>query len=65
MENEILKFLACLKYRKSLERAILSIKKAKDDLKHGSWQWVDTGYFRHRYTDLGHTNLGVPKFNPY
>ena len=26
---------------------------------------VDTGYFLHRYTDFGHTNLGVPKFNPY
>ena len=26
---------------------------------------VDTGSFRHRYTDFGHTNLGVLKFNPY
>ena len=24
---------------------------------------VDTGYFRDRFTDFGHTNLGVPKFN--
>ena len=24
---------------------------------------VDTGYFRHRYTNFGHTNLGVPEFN--
>ena len=23
---------------------------------------VDTGHFRHRYTDFGRTNLGVPKF---
>ena len=37
MENEALKFRACLKYRKSLESARLSIKKAKDDLKHGNW----------------------------
>ena len=26
---------------------------------------VDTGCFRHLYTDFGHNNLGVPKFNPY
>ena len=37
MENEILKFLACLKYRKRLERTRLSIKKTKDNLKHGNW----------------------------
>ena len=24
---------------------------------------VDTGCFQHQYTDFGHTNLGVPKFN--
>ena len=24
---------------------------------------ADTGCFRHGYTDFGHTNLGVPKFN--
>ena len=24
---------------------------------------VDTGFFRHWYTDFGHTNLGMPKFN--
>lgn len=23
---------------------------------------VDTGHFRHRYTDFGHTNLGMPKY---
>ena len=27
--------------------------------------WVDTGHFQHRYTDFGHTDLGIPKFNPY
>ena len=26
---------------------------------------VDTGCFRQRYAHFGHTNLGVPKFNPY
>ena len=26
---------------------------------------VDTGYFWHWYTDFGHTNLGISKFNPY
>ena len=26
---------------------------------------VDTGYFRHWYTDFGHTNLGISKLNPY
>ena len=26
---------------------------------------VDTGCFRHWYTNHGLTNLGVPKFNPY
>ena len=24
---------------------------------------VDTGCFRHQYTNFGHTNLGMPKFN--
>ena len=24
---------------------------------------VNTGCFRHRYTDFAHTNLGVSKFN--
>ena len=24
---------------------------------------VDTDCFQHRYTDFGHTNLGLPKFN--
>ena len=24
---------------------------------------VDTGCFRHWYTNFGHTNLGMPKFN--
>ena len=24
---------------------------------------VDTSCFPHRFTDFGHTNLGVPKFN--
>ena len=24
---------------------------------------IDTGCFRHRYTDFGNTNLGVPKFD--
>ena len=24
---------------------------------------VDTGCFQHRYTNFGHNNLGVPKFN--
>ena len=24
---------------------------------------VDTGYFQHQFTDYGHTNLGMPKFN--
>ena len=24
---------------------------------------VDTGYFHHQYTDFGHTNSGMPKFN--
>ena len=24
---------------------------------------VDTGYFRHQYTDFGHTNLGMLKFD--
>ena len=37
MENDTLKFLACLKYRKRLERTRLSIKKTKDNLKHGNW----------------------------
>ena len=32
-----MKFLACLKYRKRLESSRLSIKKAKDKLKHGNW----------------------------
>ena len=26
---------------------------------------VDTGCFRHQYTNFGHANLGLPKFNPY
>ena len=26
---------------------------------------VDTGSFLHRYTDFGHTNLDLLKFNPY
>ena len=26
---------------------------------------VYIGSFRHRYTDFGHTNLGVRKFNLY
>ena len=26
---------------------------------------VDTGSFRHWYTNFGHTNLGMPKINPY
>ena len=26
---------------------------------------VDSGYSQHQYTDFGHSNLGVPKFNPY
>ena len=29
------------------------------------WPGVDTSYFRHWCTDFGHTNLGLPKFNPY
>ena len=37
MENEILKLLAYLKYRKRLERTRLSIKKNKDDSNYGNW----------------------------
>ena len=37
MENEFLKFLACLKYRKRLESSRLSVQKANDNLKHGNW----------------------------
>ena len=26
-------------------------------------QGVDKGCFQHRYTDFGHTDLGVPKYD--
>ena len=30
---------------------------------YGLYSAVDAGYFQHRYTNFGHTNLGMPKFN--
>ena len=42
-----------------IETSPLICSSAMKELRSG----VDTGCFQYRYTDFGHTNLGVPKFN--
>ena len=53
---EILVYLKHIKNSLSLAKII---KKSLLENRTG----VDAGYFRHRYTDFGHSKLGMPKFN--